>query len=351
MKRWILPGIAVIGLLVLMIWMADGFGPKIEPGAAAGVKVPFADGVVVEPETVVLYEAVPGTVSARDATIVSSRLLARVSKVLVRAGDIVEAGDVLVQLESADLEARVNRSRSQAEAVSVRVVEAKRNLERAVELQQRKLVAEIQVDSARADASSLEAEYQSAKQALEEAQTALSFATVSAPIGGRIVDRFVEPGDLASPGVPLLSLYNPGAMRVEAQVREERALELTLGQTLMVDLPALSRRVNGTVDEIVPAADAAARSFLVKISLPAAMDLRPGMYARVTVPAGTVERILVPADQVVEVGQLDLIHVGTANGVERRFVRLGRVHEDGRVEILAGLESGELVVSAGGAER
>src|SRR5690606_18193574 len=154
-----------------------------------------------------------------------------------------------------------------------------------------------------------------------------------------------EPGDTAVPGRPLLRIYDPELLRVEAPVRESLAVGLRVGQTLAVEVPALGEVVNGTIDEIVPFAEPGARTLLVKVVLPTRDPrLFAGLYARIAVPAGEWRRVLVPADAVARVGQLAFVTVVTeADVLERRFVTLGPA-ANGEVEIASGLAPGERVL-------
>jgi len=142
----------------------------------------------------------------------------------------------------------------------------------------------------------------------------------------------------------LLALYNPLSLRVEAQVREEVALGLEVGQALQVELPSLQKVVDAVIEERVPAADPGSRSFLVKAGVAFDTSLLPGMYARLLIPVGAGTQLLIPVDRVVHVGQLDLVWVFEDGQSYRRFVRIGQVNENGQVEILAGLSEGEWVL-------
>lgn len=342
----LLPVIAVIILVLLIAVMAGYFTRKIEPGLEAADMADTSQAFVVESRDTAFTESVPASVEAKEATIISSRLLSRITAISVRAGDYVEQGQLLLELEKSDLLARAQQARERIRSVEARLTEARQNLVRAEELHQRGLIAVADRDAARANAASLEADLASARQALEEAETAVGFSEIRSPIAGRVVDRFAEPGDTASPGEKLLSLYNPFSLRVEAQVREELALTLVTGQELQVELPSLEQSVTGRIEEIVPAADPGSRSFLVKVILPSTRDLLPGMYARLHVPAGTRRQLLVPADRLASVGQLDVLWV-VENGVAvRRFVRLGKPAADGLVEVVSGLKEGEQVLPA-----
>ncbi|TDG15300.1 efflux RND transporter periplasmic adaptor subunit [Seongchinamella unica] len=344
MKKLLLPVVAIVGLLLLVALMAGYFSDKIEPDLAPPASIDDAAAVAVTVVRGPVSESLPASVEARETTIISSRLLARIIRINVRAGDYVEQGQLLLELEKSDLEARARQAEDQVRSVEARLNEARQNLKRAQELHQRGLIAVADRDAASADAASLEADLSSARQALEEAQTAVRFSEIRSPIAGRVVDRFAEPGDTASPGSKLLSLYNPFSLWVEARVREQLALSLQTGQVLRVDVPAVEKSYDAIIEEIVPAADPGARSFLIKVMLPAERDLLPGMYARVQVPAGERSRMLVPAERVAEVGQLNVVWVAGEAGVVRRFVRLGQPAGEGMVEVISGLAPGDRVM-------
>lgn len=344
MKKLLLPLAAVAALLLMVAVMAGYFRDKIEPGVAQPGTADTAAAVPVVRDTAMFSEPVPASVEAREATIISSRLLARITAIHVRAGDYVEQGQLLLELEKTDLQARARQAADRVRSVEARLTEAEQNLKRAEELHQRGLIAVAARDAARADAAALQADLSSARQALQEAEAALGFSDIRSPMAGRVVDRFAEPGDTASPGGKLLSLYNPFSLWVEAQVREQLALQLQMGQALEVEIPTLEQTYAATIEEIVPAADPGSRSFLVKAVLPSAQNLLPGMYARLLVPAGDRQRLLVPADRVARVGQLDVLWVVDNGQVVRRFVRLGRPAADGMIEVISGVSEGDAVM-------
>jgi RND family efflux transporter MFP subunit len=344
MKKILLPVIAIAVLLLMVAVMAGYFSDKIEPGVKHTVVEDTSAAIAVTASTAPFSEPVPASVEAKEATIISSRLLARITAINVRAGDYVEQGQLLLELEKSDLLARARQVGDQVRSVEARLTEAQQNLKRAEELHQRGLIAVADRDAARADAAALEADLSSARQALEEAETAVGYSEIRSPIAGRVVDRFAEPGDTASPGANLLSLYNPFSLWVEARVREQLALSLSMGDQLQVEVPSLEKTYTARIEEIVPAADPGSRSFLIKAILPSEKQLLPGMYARLKVPGGERSRLLIPVDRVARVGQLDVVWVADDGRVLRRFVRLGRAAGEGQVEVLAGLEEGELVM-------
>lgn len=342
--KWLLPILAVAALLLIIAWMAGSFRDKIQPGLAE-LQTPDAGGAIAATrEEITITEPVPASIGARQATTISSRTLARITNIAVRAGDTVKQGQLLLELERSGPESRLQQASEQVRAVSARLTEARQSLERSEQLYERDLVARAALDEARANFDALNAELATARQAVKEAEVVLSFTEIRSPIDGRVVERFAEPGDTASPGDKLLTLYNPGSLRIEAAVREGLALDLDLGQELMVEIPALETMLTGRIEELVPAADPGSRSFMVKAQVDYNGQLLPGMYARMLVPAGTERPLLVPADRVVKYGQLDIVWVLSDGNVDRRFIRAGRERRPGMLEVISGLEEGEQVL-------
>lgn len=342
-KRWSLPSTAIFILLLMVAWMAGMFSDKLAPGMLPQANMSDTQSLVVKPKTYAIHESVPASVEAKQATIISARIMARITAINVRSGDNVKQGQLLLTLEKKDLSSKARQAGEQIRAVTARLTEAKQNLERATKLQKQGLLAAADLDKARANHDALTADLAAAKQAEQEANIAENFADIRSPIDGRVVDRFAEPGDTATPGSKLLTLYNPLTLRVEAQVREQLALTLQEGQKLQVEIPALDLKLDAELEERVPAADPGSRSFLVKVRMPFNAQLQPGMYARLQIPAGELQQIRIPADRIVQVGQLDLVWVLQDGQAYRRFVKLGNTFADD-VEILSGLTAGDRIL-------
>lgn len=343
-KTWLLPAVSVLLLLFIVAWMAGAFREKIEPGLILPEPAVSQDTVAVTREEITVTEPVPASIGARQATTISSRTLARITQITVRAGDTVVTGQLLLELERSDVESRLQQANEQVRAVTARLKEAGQNLDRAEQLFQRDLVAAAVVDEARANHAALTANLANAEQAVKEAEAALSFTEIRSPIDGRVVERFAEPGDTASPGDKLLSLYNPMSMRIEAAVREGLAVNLELGQEIQVEIPAVDSQLTARIEERVPAADPGSRTFMVKAQVDYTGQLLPGMYARMLIPAGTESLLLVPEDRVVNYGQLNIVWVLSGDHIDRRFIRTGREVRPGMLEVLSGLEAGEQVL-------
>jgi len=340
--RFIIPIIAIIGLLVLAAWMANYFEIQVEPGISApGVLVKDTDYHLVQRSTRVTSESLPATIRAKQQTVISSRIIARISAIKVRAGDMVRKGDLLIELEKEALVSRAERAKENVKATEALHHEALNSLDRIRELHQKRLVAAAELDAAQADYNSLSARLESTRQAHSEALTTVGYSRIIAPIDGRVIDRFAEPGNTTSPGEKLLSIYNPGSLRVEAQVREQLALSLSLGQVIEASVPSLHTNVKAFIEELVPAANPGARSFLVKASIPYQEKLLPGMFVQLKIESGLQSQIYIPKHYLTSVGQLNIVWVKGTDGMERRIIRIGTETRHGDVLVLSGLNEGE----------
>ena len=222
------------------------------------------------------------------------------------------------------------------------MTEAENALTRMQNLKKQGLASTAELDQAQAMYTRLSGEIQAAIQGQKEAETALSYSTILAPISGRIVDRKAEPGNMATPGQPLLALYNPMSLLIEADVREALATTLSLGQQLSVYIDSLDLRIPATIAELVPAADPNAHSFVVKAEIQFNEQLRPGMFARLQIPVSDETLVLIPLSYVESFGQLDRVWVVNDGQLSRRFVRLGEVFAE-QVEVVSGLQAGEII--------
>jgi len=343
---WIVASVAaIVFIVVMMVWLAGGFGEKIPPTEAAAVPATPLRGKTVVPVAVTTQpyaEWATGTTRAVHETTLGSRLLARVVAVHVRAGQLVDKDQVLIELDDADLRAQVQQADAVVAAASAALDQAKTEYERIRRLATQQAASELEMTRVTNALRAAEADRQRAERAREEAQTRLSYATVRSPIAGRIVDKKIDVGDTVTPGQPLVTLYDNTRMQLVAVVRESLARRLKVGEYVAVRLDALGLECEGQIHEIVPQAAAASRSFEVKVTGPCPPGVYPGMFGRLRILLDPQETIHVPLAAVRRVGQLDLVDVVNGQTIERRLVRLGR-DMDGNVEVLSGLRPGENV--------
>ena len=336
-------------LSIVMAYQAGFFVKKI-PVDFKGVVPSAASGrqVTVEKSVEPLIEQAAGTLRAKVETVISPVITATISSISVWSGDEVKEGAVLVKLDSRELRARVDQAHQAVVAAQAKLTQTEKDYKRfqrilradsgAVSKAERDRI-EAALQSARADVIRL-------KRQKDEAKTAMSYSRLTAPIAGRIVERYADPGDTARQGEPLLRMYDPDTLRLEASVRESIASMLKKGQDLTVEIDAVNRQFPAVVDEIVPSADPGSRSFLIKVSLTGGLHLYPGMFGRLLIPIGDIEKIYIPQAAVTHIGQLDFVIAKTDQGPARRYVRLGEKGSDNRIQVISGLAPGDSIFIA-----
>lgn len=341
-RKWAIPFTTILGLLVVVAWMAGVFTSQVAPGLIEHLDDKALVSYKVQYITQPRLESIPAGIKAREATLLSSQILARIEKIHVRAGDKVTKGELLVSLESEGLKAQLAQAIAMENASQAMLTEAKSNFERAQTLREKGLVSQSELDNAVASFSRYGSELVAAKQRKQAAQTGLEYSEIHSPFTGVVVERSAEPGNMASPGQLLLSLYDPLTLQIEADVRESLATQLEIGRKITVKVDSLGEQIDAIIVEIVPAADPNARSFLVKAGIEFDPNLRPGMFARMLIEDGTQDVLSVPIDYVKSYGQLDMVWLLKEGNLSRRFVRLGK-SQFGQVEIVSGLNSGDIL--------
>ena len=310
-----------------------------------------------------------GVVQARTTAVVASRILAPVRAVHVAPGDRVRAGQPLVELDGRDLAAGAARASAAVESARGRIdvagaehaaAEATLALARAshqriavlyergsATAQERdRVVAELKAAEARVAAASAardaaEAALTAEREASGAAGVIASFATVVAPFTGVVTEKLVEPGNMVSPGTPLVRLEEAGGSRLEVRVDEARVAAIEPGDPVEVELAG--RRLAGKVAELGRAVDADARAFLVKIALPPDDAARSGTFGRALF-AGPARAVLaVPSEAAVRRGQMTTVFVVEGERARLRLVRTGQ-EADGLVDVVSGLSRDERVI-------
>lgn len=316
--------------------------------------------VTVQKRTAPDYIESTGTVRAAESAQLSSQVLAAVTGVTVHEGDHVRKGQVLVTLDDSQFRAGTERASSAVTAAGkeVSVAEANYNLadvtvKRYENLFSKKSVSPQEFDEVKARHQAAQAQLEQAhagqaqaRAALAEARTMQGYTRLVAPFDGVITDKRVELGNLASPGMPLLTVENTGRYRLEGNVNENDIASVRIGMTALVTIESLAAEtISAKVAQIVPAADPASRTFLVKLDLPHLPNLRSGLFGRLRIPKGTRDMLLVPRTAILDRGQLQAVYViGNDQVATLRYVTLGHEQEK-NIEVLSGIESGEKLVA------
>ncbi|HKY26477.1 MAG TPA: efflux RND transporter periplasmic adaptor subunit [Pyrinomonadaceae bacterium] len=337
------------------------------------------------------YEAV-GTVQAKNRSVIAAKIMGNIVTLHVREGDTVRAGQTLIEIDNRDAGIQLQKTQAGMREVqdsleevegSIRAAEsaraaaqaseklAKTTLDRYETLFQRRSVSPQEFDEVRTKHEIAKAESERADRLLQvtaarqrqmraridqakadiaNARVYAGYSRIAAPIDGVVVSKQADVGYMATPGMPLLTIENSASYQLHASVEESTLGTIHLHDRVHVVLEALGNTdVIGTVEEIVPRADPATHSYIVKIGLAIAgnIQLRSGLYGKARFVTGQRKILSIPQTAVAQQGQLTGVFVVDQSGVARlRLVKTGKIVGD-RIELLSGLNDGEQIVSEG----
>jgi RND family efflux transporter MFP subunit len=274
-----------------------------------------------------------------------TKILGRIDQFLVREGDRVLPGQVLVRLEKGDLEAAVAQARAAIAVAEANLENARAQYDRMQVLHGRGSATAKNLEDATTGFRVAEASLTQARASFAAAEVTLAYAEIRSPVPGWVVSKMAEAGDMAGPGTPLLTVEDLSRVKVVVHVPESDVVGLSEGDPAEIRFDVLGGAEEAVVDRIMPAGDPASRTYRVQLVLDNPDGrIKSGMYARALFERGDREALLVPATAIIHRGQLrGLFVVDDAGRARLRWVRLGRELEDG-IEVLSGLTSGERFV-------
>jgi len=330
-------------LAVALAGAADDGEPAATPAHARAV-------LAVAPVTsrgggeLVAYD---GVVQAVRQTVIAAQVPGAVVSLEVKAGDTVRAGQVLLRLDARAAEQTAAAGAAQVLAARAAQEAATREFERQKQLFQNDFISHAALDRAEAQHKATQAEAAAQLASAGAARTQSGFYVVKAPYSGVVADVAVVLGDMAMPGRPLLTVYDPGALRVSAPVPQTVGTRLQPGLPPQVELPGVvAGRIAPARTLLMPTVDPATHTLELRLDLPPSLPgVTPGMFARAWLPgvAESDARLFVPSKAVVRRAELTAVYVINADGRPLlRQVRLGRADGD-TVEVLSGVAAGERV--------
>ncbi|MFI5329565.1 MAG: efflux RND transporter periplasmic adaptor subunit [Desulfobaccales bacterium] len=335
----------VVVALLFMAWLAGllHFG-KIAPGLAVPPSAAPAGRVLVISETPIPRELeVLGEVVSKSLAQVSAQVPGRVSRIWVEAGSRVQPGDPLVTLSGEEYQARVNQTRAGVAQAQAQLVQVSADYKRFQYLLKEGAASPREFEAVQERFKSAQAALSAAQAQSQEAATLQGYTVVRASDSGVVASRQVAVGDLAQPGRPLLSLYNPDLLQVEGEVNDSYRDRVQVGEKAKVVVPALNWQADLALAEIFPISLGPSRTFKVRTAVIKDQKLMPGMFARLSLPLGSAPGLLIPQDAVHQVGQLTMVKVLVDGQASWRQVKPGWQIGD-QVEILAGLQAGEKIL-------
>lgn len=335
--------IAVAALLGALAGCSDK--PKDGRKAVSGATVQ-ATLITVENALLPIVATAPGSVVAEQQAQIASRLMGFIREVHVQEGQAVAAGQRLFTVDPADIQGQVNMARAGQAQADAAQADAKNDYERFGTLYKEEAIPKLQWDKIRLQYQVSQQQAAAAHAAYDTASAQMKYATVVAPFAGVVTQKMAHAGDLAAPGRPVLALENQDRMQVQTSVARDVYSQLKLGSEVALQVNGKGGDIVGKVVNLVPAADPVTHSHLVKIDLPRGHGLRSGSFVQVAFPLGAREGIRVPVSAILERAGITGVFVADKEGVvQYRMVRTGAV-TGGKVEIQAGLNPGERVVTS-----
>ena len=306
------------------------------PGSAGNMKeAALRDGaagsVVVQLREVDLGFPVEATVEAVRQATVAAQIAGRVTEVRVDAGQRVRQGELLMRLDAREAAGSDASARAS-------LVQAAAAYERTKNLYARKFVSQAALDQA-------DAAWQAAQGAAGSSGAALSHGAVTAPISGLVAQRHAELGEMAAPGRPLVTVFDPKSLRVIASLPQYKLAELKKSVRARIEFPETGKWVEALRVEILPTVDVRSHTATARLYLPENIEgVVPGMFVRAHFTIGQTQKLTVPPVAVLRRGEVTAVYVLDEKGrAGLRQVRLGEAVSGGELEVLAGITSGERV--------
>ena len=366
--------IIFIPLILVLLFFFSCDNEKIKPGFSKDNNPVnnFSPGNIVKVENremVQMYEAV-GTIRPLTESSIESQVSAQVIKVFFTPGSLVKKGQVLIKLDSRQLTSKLeqakegfNVAQKNLEQANKAMDEANANLDQARASYERTkilfdkdivpsqkleidkalyLQAKARLEKTQKAKQAAKASIRQAGEVVKEAGIGRDYTQIKSPATGIVVQRMIEPGDIAVPGKPLLTIQTSGALRLEASVREGLIGQVVIGHEYSVKIDTIGKIISASIEEIVPYADPATRTFQVKALLPVTRGVYPGMFGRLLIPVKKENTLLIPKKALIKIGQLEQVYIKKGDEWQRVYIKTGRVY-DNKIEVLAGLMADETI--------
>jgi len=329
-------------LLLAAVLTACGSGEPPKPAAPAGSVLRSAP---VELREVELTHSAEAVVEAVRQSTVSAQIAGRIVELRFDVGDSVKKGEVIVRIDERAAAQAAAASTAQVAEAQAALANARAQYERSKQLLAQKFISAAALDKAEADFRQAQARLTAMLAGAGQAATERSFATIVAPYGGIVSARHVELGEMATPGRPLMTGFDPSTLRVVATVAQQQVAAIQAVGRARVEVPSIGKWIQARSVTIVPSADPRTHTTRIRLELPE--DVRgiyPGVFARAHFVIGREPRLLVPRDAVLRRSEVTAVYVLDARGFPLlRQVRLGTAGDERAIEVLAGLKPGERV--------
>jgi RND family efflux transporter MFP subunit len=316
-----------------------------EEGNTKGVSVQTQEVSYVSTSKAYHYS---GTVSSLKKSTLSTRIMGQIDKVLVNEGDHVTKGQLLVKLRSNDIVAQQSQVEANILAAKAAFTNAEADFNRITTLYESKSATKKELDDISTQYKMTKAQLTAAENARMQIKETLAYANIQAPYNGIITDKFINAGDMANPGMPLMAIEAPGEFEVTMRIPETEINIITKKDAVEVKLKNSNEVIPGIISHISPSSRLSGAQFEARILLQATDTqkslIRSGMFANISLNKGMEDKILIANDLIINKGQLSGVWTVSESGTALlRWVQLGKKYND-QTEVLAGLSKGDKLI-------
>ncbi len=352
--------IAVLAVAALAVGARAWLAPRPAAPAASTTAAPAApvaatlaflptEIVIAEPAELRQQLMLSGSLRALEMANVKARVGGEVREVLVREGEAVRAGQLLVRMDATEYEARVAQARGNLNSARAQLEIAAKTRDNNLALVEKGFISRNALDTSASQYAGAKATVDAAQGALDLVLKSLGDTVIRAPIAGLVSARQVQPGERVAPDSKLLEIVNLQKMELEATVPAADIARVSIGQPVELQVEGVPERFTGKVARINPATQTGTRSVPVYIQVAnPQQQLRAGMFAEARLTLASRPGVLaLPQSALRKEGDAAYVFVVADGKIARRPVTLGMTGTSGdevRTEITEGLEFGAQVV-------
>lgn len=300
------------------------------------------------------FATASGKLIAKNSVNVSTRMMGYITSLPVEVGQNVRIGQQLVSINNTDIQAKAAQIDAQIMQAQANYDIAKKDFERFQSLYNSQSASQKELDDMSARFQMSKAGLEAAKQMRNEVNAQYKYTNITAPVAGVVTAKFAQQGDLANPGMPLLTIESPSDLQVQLMVSERDISNITTGMEISLIVKSTGKEVKANVSEISQSSTQTGGQYIVKANLSTSEDLLPGMYVNARFPVSANKdfnennpsSIIIPKSALVKKGQLTGVYtVSDQNTSILRWLKIGKDLGE-HVEILSGLEAGESYISS-----
>lgn len=300
--------------------------------------------------------AASGQIESVQTANISTRVMGRITNIYVKAGDKVNKGQLLATISDDDIRAKKAQADAMVSEAEAALVNARKDYERFEALFRQQSATAKELDNVTLQYNAAKSRVEGARQVRTEVLASLSYSSLTAPFSGVVTQKLAEVGNIANPGMPIITIEQNGILQVSAAVAESDIAGIHKGDEAKLLVKSTGKNFDAGITQLNPSSQFTGGQYIIKISIPEEekKDLYPGMYVNVSIPRKeeqqvTGDAVLVPVSAIFNRDELTGIYTVSANNTALlRWVRLGKNFGD-RVEVVSGLSRKEkFILTAAG---